>query len=68
MATYEIRPHGRTKDTFGYTLVTIEPNGTETPLMIFSDKRQAKEAVAVLQHEDWKRFKESRKNRHVTGR
>jgi hypothetical protein len=45
MATYEIRPHGRTKGMFGYTLVTIDPDGT--PLMVFSNERQAKETVGM---------------------
>jgi hypothetical protein len=62
MTTYEIRPHGRTKNMFGYTLVTIEADGTERPLVVFPTERQAREAIAVLQEEEWKQFRNNRKS------
>jgi hypothetical protein len=51
MATYEIRLHGRTQDMAGFTVVTVETDGAETPLMVYSNERQALEAVAILQRE-----------------
>ncbi len=52
MTIYTIRSHGRNRDAPGFTLIALESDGEERPIIIFPTEEQAKESVASLRREE----------------
>jgi hypothetical protein len=57
MTMYAIRPYGRKPDMMGFTLVALERNGEERPMMVFPTERQAQASMACLQQSKMTRLK-----------
>jgi hypothetical protein len=44
MIVYTILPHGRAKDSPGFTVAAVEPSGRTMPIMIYENEAEALDA------------------------